>query len=246
MLEGKTVLITGCSRGIGRGILETFAKNGADIIANSRSEGSLGDISHELSQKYGVTVIPFYFDVSDYAQVKEAFKEINKAVKKIDVLVNNAGILGDGLLGMLSPDLIQDVYAVNTFGVIYMMQFVVRLMMRKKQGSIINIASIMGDEGAEGQVVYSGSKASIKGITKSAAKELARYNIRVNIISPGFIDTDFTRSLSEEKFKERLNSIGMGRIGNVEDVANCALFLASDMSSYLTGQTIGVDGGMKL
>lgn len=246
MLSGKTALITGCGRGIGRGILQTFAENGANIIANSRTEGSLEDIASELSQEYGVNIKIFYFDVSDYTQVKKAFKEIKKGISKLDILVNNAGILDSGLLGMLNPGGIQKMFAVNTFGVIYMMQFAVRLMMRKKQGSIINIASIMGDEGAEGQVVYSGTKASINGISKSAAKELANYNIRVNIISPGFIDTDLTRSLSEDKFKERVESIAMGRIGDVKDVANCALFLASDLSSYVTGQTIGVDGGMKI
>ena len=145
---------------------------------------------------------------------------------------------------MISSAKLEEAYRVNALGTIYIMQYASRMMMKHKAGSIINTSSIVGVHGNAGQVAYAASKAAVIGITTSAAKELAPLGIRVNAIAPGFIDTDMVRSLSPEKFKERLDSIKMGRIGTPQDVANCALFLASDLSSYITGQVIGVDGGM--
>lgn len=156
----------------------------------------------------------------------------------------NAGVLEDALIGMVATEQINYVFKVNTFGVLYCSQYASRLMARNGGGSIILVSSIIGTNGNTGQAVYGGSKAAVIGITKSLSKELANQNIRVNAIAPGFIDTDMARSLSEEKFKERITSIKMGRIGQPEEVANVALFLASDLSSYVTGQIIGVDGGM--
>lgn len=244
MLSGKYALVTGANRGIGRAITETFAQNGANIIANSRTEGSLEEFCGELAAKYGVQAVPIYFDVSQPDQVKQAFQKIIKITKQLDIAVNNAGVLVDNLLGMIRADTIQEVFGINAFGTIYVMQYAARLMTRNKRGSIINVSSIVGGCGNEGQVVYSGSKAAIIGITRSAAKELAPLNIRVNAIAPGFIDTDMIKALPEDKYKERVDSIKMNRIGTPQDVANCALFLASDLSEYVTGQIVGVDGGM--
>lgn len=244
MLTGKVALVTGANRGIGRAIVETFAANGANVIANARTEGSLDDLCGALAREHGVQAEPLYFDVSDPAQVKGGFQRLLKITKQLDVAVNNAGVLDNSLLGMLSAKSAQDIFATNALGTIYVMQYAARLMMKHKQGSIINLSSIVGVFGNEGQVAYSGSKAAVMGITRSAAKELAASNIRVNAIAPGFIDTDMVRTLSEEKFKERMDSIKMGRIGTPQDIADCALFLASDLSKYITGQIIGVDGGM--
>ena len=244
MLAGKYAFITGANRGIGKAIAEIFAQNKCNIIANSRTRGSLDELAAKLEDQHRIQFSPLYFDVSDPDQVKKSFKELIKISKNLDIVVNNAGVLDNNLIGMVNDKIINDVFAVNTFGIIYIMQYASRLMMKNQMGSIINISSIVGVCGNAGQVVYSGSKSAILGITKSAAKELAPYNIRVNSIAPGFIDTDMVKSLSPEKYKERMDSIKMKRIGTCEDVANCALFLASDLSSYITGQVIGVDGGM--
>ena len=244
MLEGKTALITGSSKGIGRAIAETFAKNGARVFINARKKRSLDELLDQIKNKYNVEVHPIYFDVSDPVEVKNGFKEIFDITRTIDILVNNAGILRDALIGMVTSDFVQNVFSTNTYGVIYCSQYASRMMARQARGSIINISSIVGIYGNEGQTVYGGSKAATIGITKSLAKELASAKIRVNAIAPGFIDTDMVRSLPINKFEERLSSIKMKRIGTPQDVANVALFLASDLSTYVTGQIIGVDGGM--
>ncbi|MFY9512604.1 MAG: SDR family NAD(P)-dependent oxidoreductase, partial [Rubrivivax sp.] len=183
-------------------------------------------------------------DVADDAQVKTMFQAVFKQHKRLDVLLANAGVLDDALIGMASRAQIERVFAVNTFGVLYCAQYASRLMARNGGGSIVNIASIIGTHGNAGQAVYGGSKAAVLGITKSLAKELAPAGVRVNAIAPGFIDTAMTRALPEATFAQRLASIAMGRIGTAEDVAKVALFLASDLSAYVTGQVIGVDGGM--
>ena len=244
MLKEKIALITGSTRGIGRAIAELYAKNGARLILNARDKEKAESFADELREKYGVTVDVLVFDVADSEAVKMGFKELFKITKKIDILVNNAGVLDDALIGMVTRTQIEKTFGINTFGVLYVAQYAARLMNRNKSGSIINISSIIGVNGNAGQTVYGGSKAAVIGITKSLSKELAPSNIRVNAIAPGFIDTEMTQGLSESKYQERMNSIKMGRIGRPEDVANTALYLASDLSSYVTGQVIGVDGGM--
>jgi 3-oxoacyl-[acyl-carrier protein] reductase len=244
MLKGKIALITGATRGIGRAVSECFAENGATIILNARDKEKAENFALYLRDKYNVHVEIILFDVSNYSEVKSGFKELFKITKKLDILVNNAGILESSLIGMLTEDIIKKTYSTNVYSLYYILQYATRLMQRNKEGSIINLTSIMGVNGTEGQTVYSGSKAAVIGITKSLAKELASSNIRVNAIAPGFIDTEMTKQISDDKYEERIASIKMGRVGTPEDVANTALYLASDLSTYVTGQVIGVDGGM--
>lgn len=244
MLKNKLAFITGSTRGIGREIAHTFAKNGANLILNARNETKARALADELESTYGINVSLSIFDISDHEAVKKAFKELFKITKTLDILVNNAGILDDALLPMVTQEQVEKTFAINTFGALYVSQYAARMMIKNGAGSLINISSIVGVEGNEGQSVYAGSKAAVIGITKSMAKEFASKNICVNAIAPGFIDTNMTRGLPPQKYQERLDSIKMRRIGTPRDIANTALYLASDLSRYVTGQVIGVDGGM--
>lgn len=242
-LEGKVALVTGGCRGIGWAIAQNLASQGAKVVITGRSNSErLEECLGELRKNGDAN--GYLGDVGDVDFCQSVYKDIFSKYKRLDVLVNNAGILEDSLLGMVSPELIQRVFSTNINGVIYNMQFATRLMQRNKSGSIINMSSIIGRVGNEGQVVYAASKAAVIGATLSAAKEFAPQGIRVNAIAPGFIDTDMTKSIPPEKFAERMNSIKMKKIGTPADIANMASFLASDLSSYVTGQVIGVDGGM--
>jgi 3-oxoacyl-[acyl-carrier protein] reductase len=244
LLEDKLILITGATKGIGFATSKKFAQEGAQVFINGRNQSALDKIADELNALSKHKVSTLCFDVSDPEQVKSGFQLLFKQVKGLDILVNNAGILDDALIGMVTSKQVNSVYGANTFGTLYCSQYASRLMQRRGGGSIVNISSIIGTNGNEGQAVYGGSKAAVIGMTKSLAKELAPSNICVNAIAPGFIDTDMARSLDDDKFQERIDSIKMNRIGKPEEVANVALFLASSMSSYVTGQVIGVDGGM--
>lgn len=243
LLEGKVALVTGATRGIGLATVNRFCEEGAKVFLNGRDEAKLLEIVTSLTDQ-GFDVEPLVFDVSKPDQVKDAFRALVKKTKKLDILVNNAGILDDALIGMVSVEQVQRTFEINTFSSIYVSQYASRLMQRNGTGSIINLASIIGTNGNSGQAVYGGSKAAVIGITKSLAKELAQTNIRVNAIAPGFIKTDMACSIPEDKFQERMESIAMKRIGEPEDIANTAVYLGSDLSSYVTGQVIGVDGGM--
>ncbi|KOG92398.1 3-oxoacyl-ACP reductase [Aeromonas caviae] len=244
LLSGKSALITGAGRGIGRAVAERFAAEGATLFLAVRNieQGML--LAGELQAKHGIDCHALSCDVSDADSVKTLFRELFSHSKTLDVLVNNAGVLDDALIGMVTPAQVERTFASNSFSVLYCSQYAARMMQRAGGGSIINLASIIGRVGNAGQAVYGGSKAAVIGITQSLAKELAPQQIRVNAIAPGFIDTDMAHSLPDDKFQQRLQSIAMGRIGSADEVAKVALFLASELSSYVTGQVIGVDGGM--
>lgn len=244
LLQGKRVLITGAGRGIGLAIARQFAAQGAELWLNGRDEQAITRMAEALGVEFGVPCMPLCFDVADPQAVKQAFQQLFGQTRQLDVLVNNAGVLDDALLGMVQQQQIERTFATNSYSTLYCSQYAARLMQRSGGGSIINMASIIGRVGNAGQAVYAGSKAAVIGITQSLAKELAASQIRVNAIAPGFIDTDMARSLPPAKFDERVASIAMGRIGTPDEVASVALFLASDLSRYVTGQVIGVDGGM--
>lgn len=244
LLKGKTVLITGASRGIGKATAECLAKHGANLILISRNLDLLNVLKKELKSSFEVQIEVFQADVRILEEVKMVFKSLSKSKNYIDVLVNNAGIMEDATLQMAKPEMIENIYQTNVFGSMYCAQQSIKHFLRKKQGSIINLSSIIGTNGNLGQTIYGSSKAAIIGFTKSLSKELASLNIRVNAIAPGFIDTDMTKNMDEKFYQKNLESIAMKRIGKPEDIAKVVLFLASDLSDYVTGQIIGVDGGM--
>lgn len=245
LLKNRVALVTGAGRGIGLAIVGLFAQHGANVIMAGRNLHSLESARQSLLEANPTANISSLLcDVSDDGSVRDAFQAVFKEFRRLDVLVSNAGVLDDALIGMVSANQVRRVFETNAYGVLYCAQYAARLMARNKEGSIINLSSIMGTSGEVGQSVYAGSKAAVIGITKSLAKELAPANIRVNALAPGFIDTGMAHSISPEKFRERIDSVKMGRIGSPDEVARVALFLASDLASYVTGQTIGVDGGM--
>ena len=242
LLSNKVCLITGTSRGIGAETAKRFAEEGAIVYANAKSLGCIDARSKEWEEAYNTKVIPLYFDVTDEKSAKQAIMQIKKEQGRLDVLVNNAGVMRDALIGMVNKDLMEEIFAVNVFAVMNMLQLANKLMSRQQSGSIINLSSIVGIEGNAGQLVYSASKGAVAALTKTAAKELASNNIRVNAIAPGMIDTDMFRSIGEEKITQHLSNIKMGRLGSTTDIANAIVFLASDLSTYVTGQILGVDG----
>ena len=244
-LTGRVGVVTGASRGIGAAIAETLASQGMSLIlAGNVNSGQLETKAEEISSSFGVDVQTVAGDISDPATSAALSKLAFTSHRRLDLWVNNAGVLIDGLVGMIPPADIEKTVAINLMGVIHGTQAAARLMERSGGGSIVNMTSIIGRFGNVGQLVYGASKAGVIGATLSAAKELASKNIRVNAVAPGFIRTDMVAQLPAEKFDERLASIRMGRIGEPAEIADTVLFLASDLSRYVTGQVIGVDGGM--
>jgi 3-oxoacyl-[acyl-carrier protein] reductase len=245
LLANKTALITGASRGIGRAIAETFASNGCNLILFARSEDKLLALKQKLEQQYNsIHVFIFAVDVTNTETIKSAVAQISQQKIPIDIIVNNAGVMIDAPLMMMKSEAIKQNIDVNLYGTINITQAFVKLLIKNRNGSIINLSSIVGTNGSAGQSVYSASKSAIIGFTKSLSKELASLNIRVNAIAPGFIDTDLVANLPEQAKEKTLANIGMKRLGQPTDVSHVALFLASDLSAYVTGQVIGVDGGM--
>lgn len=251
-LEEKVCFVTGSSRGIGWACARLLASCGARVILNGTSSESVAARVVELEAEFKSEAVDqgrhlsLAGDVSDPGTISGFYQTIFKHFGRLDVLINNAGVMVEGLLGFTPADAIDRALRVNAGSVLLNMQEASRLMARKKSGSIINISSIMGLRGAEGLAAYSASKAAVIGATRAAAKELAPRGIRVNALAPGFIDTEMAQSMPQEKFEARLKSIAMKRIGTPEEVAQAAVFLASQNSSYITGQVLGVDGGMIL
>ena len=242
LLAGKIALVTGAGKGIGNKTVERFAEEGAIVYATDYVDGCLDEFAKELSNRCKTDVIPIYFDVTDETAAKNAIMRVRKEQGRLDILVNNAGIMRDNVIGMIGQKLLHDVFDINVFAVINMIQLVNKLMSRQKAGTIVNISSIVGVEGAAGQLVYSASKGAVAALTKAAAKELAPNGIRVNAVAPGLINTGLLQAIGDEKIAENLKNVRMGRLGEPIDVANVILFLASDLSGYVTGEIIGIDG----
>lgn len=244
LLEGKNIIITGASRGIGKGIAELFAKNGANIAFTYRSSDvEAKELEEELSSE-GCQVKGYKSDASNFEASLQLVRDIMQDFGSVDVLVNNAGITKDGLLMRMSEEDFDSVMNINMKSVFNMTKAVTSHMLKAKAGSIINMSSVVGVKGNSGQANYAASKAAINGFTKSIALELGSRNIRCNAIAPGFIETEMTGSLDQGTVEKWRNQIPLKRGGNVKDVANTTLFLASDLSTYVTGQVINVCGGM--
>lgn len=243
-LENKTVLVTGASRGIGREIALIFAKEGANIVVNySGSKEKAEEVVNEITA-LGQKAIAYQCNVSDGESVQTMVKETIAEFGSLDILVNNAGITRDNLLMRMKDDEWDDVININLKGVFLCTKAVTRQMMKQRAGKIINVSSIVGVIGNPGQANYVAAKSGVIGLTKTTAKELASRNITVNAIAPGFITTDMTDQLKDDVKEAMLAQIPLGKFGQAKDIANAALFLASDDANYITGQTIHIDGGM--
>lgn len=244
LLEGKVALVTGGTRGIGKAIALKLATEGASIaFTGQRESEALRQTESEVANM-GVKCKAYISNASDYTLTQELVSEVHKEFGKIDILVNNAGITKDTLLMRMSEEQWDDVINVNLKSTFNFTKAVVPIMARQRQGSIVNISSIVGLNGNPGQANYAASKAGIIGLTKSVAKEMGARNIRVNAIAPGFIATEMTDALPQEVKDDYAKRISLRRLGQGEDIANVVLFLASDMAGYVTGEVITVDGGM--
>lgn len=244
LLEGKTAIITGASRGIGKGIAEVFAQQGANVAFTYSSSVEAAEALEKELKALGVKAKGYQSNAASFDEAQELADKVVEEFGSIDILVNNAGITKDNLLMRISEEDFDKVIEVNLKSVFNMTKAVQRTMLKQRKGSIINMSSVVGVKGNAGQTNYAASKAGIIGFSKSVALELGSRNIRSNVIAPGFIETEMTAKLDEETVKGWRNAIPLKRGGTPEDIANVCVFLASDMSDYITGQTINVDGGM--
>lgn len=240
MLEGKTVLVTGAAKGIGKAIALAFAKQGCNIVLNYRS--NVSDDTIKEIEAYNVKCMPLQGDVSDFATAAEIVKKAKKEFGTVDVLVNNAGITKDMLLMRMSEEEFDSVIQTNLKGTFNMIRHVSSVMLKQRSGAIINMSSVVGVTGNAGQANYAASKAGVIGLTKATAKELAARGVTCNAIAPGFVETDMTAVLTDEQKSMMLEVIPLKRYGQVEDIANAAVFFAKN--TYITGQVLNVDGGM--
>lgn len=246
LLEEKVAVVTGASRGIGRGIALALAREGAVVVVNYNGSAARAEEVVSTIEESGGRAAAVQCDVSDFEAAKEFYANIVKEYGRIDILVNNAGITKDNLIMKMSEEEFQSVIQTNLAGTFHGVKFVSRPMMKQRGGRIINIASVAGVVGNMGQANYSASKAGVIGLTKSMAKELASRNITVNAIAPGFVETEMTDVLSDSVKEAAVATIPLGRFGQVEDIAETAVFLASDRAKYITGQVICVDGGIAM
>ena len=244
LLTGKTALVTGAARGIGKAIALKFAQEGANIAFTDLVIDENGKATEAEITALGVKAKGYASNAADFAQSEEVVKLVKEDFGSVDILVNNAGITKDGLMLRMTEQQWDAVIGVNLKSAFNFIHAVIPVMMRQRGGSIINMASVVGVHGNAGQANYAASKAGMIALAKSVAQEMGPKGIRANAIAPGFIDTAMTQELSDEVRKEWMNQIPLRRGGTVEDVANCALYLASDLSSYVSGQVIQVDGGM--
>ena len=246
LLTGKTALITGAARGIGKAIALRFAAEGANIVFTDLVIDENGKATEAEIASLGVKAKGYASNAADFAQSEEVVKQVKEDFGSIDILVNNAGITKDGLMLRMTEAQWDAVIGVNLKSAFNFIHACVPVMMRQRGGSIINMASVVGVHGNAGQANYAASKAGMIALAKSVAQEMGPKGIRANAIAPGFIDTAMTQELPEEVRKEWMNQIPLRRGGTVDDVANCAVYLASDLSSYVSGQVIQVDGGMNM
>lgn len=245
LLQGKTALITGCLKGIGYEAMQLFARQGANVVACSqRSTPEFEESRRQLAAETGVSITSLYFDFLNSEEIKRSMKQLASTRQKVDILLNIAGMTEDSLFHMTTMDSMRKVFEVNFFSQMLVSQYVSKLMARERSGTIVNVSSIAAIDGNAGQISYSASKSALIGATKTLASELAGYNIRVNAIAPGVIKTEMTRAIPAHAFEKLCSRIPMGRPGLPSEVAGVMLFLASDLSSYVTGQVLRIDGGI--
>lgn len=246
MLTGKNVIITGTNRGIGKAMVEEFAKNGANIWAHARKETpEFKNFIQETVTKYDVEIRPVYFDLKDQEAMKKTVMQIKDSKLCIDALVNNAGIMHSALFQMSTLESLQEQFEVNFFSMFTFTQYISKLMVRQKSGSIINMSSTNALDGTPGKSVYGATKAAVIAMTKTIASELGEYGIRANCIAPGMVETELLSIIPEKIVEETKKATILKRSGKPSEIAQAAVYLASDMSSFITGQVIRVDGGLK-
>jgi 3-oxoacyl-[acyl-carrier protein] reductase len=244
-LTNKTAVITGCNRGIGKAILAKFASEGANIVACTRKiDDALSLFYEELEQSYNVKIYPITMDLECEESIKEAMRNVRSLKLHIDILVNNAGIASGGFMLMTPLSEIRKVFQINYFAQVMITQHIAKMMMSNKRGSIIFMSSVLGLDSYQGGSAYGASKAAISLLTKSASKELGAFGIRVNAIAPNLVDTDMAKLMEVKSYDKMISGSALNRLASTDEIANTALFLASDESSYITGQTIRVDGGL--
>ncbi len=245
MLEGKTIIVTGTARGIGHKMVEVFAQNGANVFAHARVETpEHRRFCERIAKQENVVIVPLYFDLRNEEAIKEAVKEIHSTKYSIDGLVNNAGVIYNALFQMTNMDELRKLFEVNFFAPYLFTQYISKLMIRNKKGSIVNISSLVALDGNSGQSAYGASKAALLTMTLSIAEELGPSGIRANVICPGVIETDMMSTMPQHISEVQKEASFLKKLGKTDDIANTAMYLLSDYSSYITGQVFRVDGGV--
>lgn len=244
-LKGKVALITGCNRGLGRAIMEKFMGEGADIVACTRQmTPEIKSYYQQKETECNIKIYPLLLDLASEESIKTSMKELYSWKLKIDILVNNAGIASGGVMLMTSMIKMKDVFQVNYFSQVLLTQYILKMMIKNRKGNILFMSSVLGLDARAGATSYGASKAAIALLTKSLSREVADYGVRVNALAPNLVDTEMAHLMEEKSFADMVNSSALKRLATPEEVANTALFLASDDSSYITGQIIRVDGGL--